>query len=48
MDMPSLRADYELYKAQGLINGDVNVSELVDRSFIEQAVRDLGPYKPRT
>ncbi len=46
VDIPSLEADYQLYKAQGLVNGDVKMSDVVDLSFARAAVKDIGPYAP--
>ncbi len=44
MNIPSLEADFDLYKRLGLVQGDVRVSDVLDLSFVEQAIRDLGPY----
>ncbi len=44
----SLRKDWDFYKSQGLINGDVTVDQLIDNSWVDQAVKELGPYTPKT
>jgi NitT/TauT family transport system substrate-binding protein len=43
---PSLKLDLAFYKAEGLIKGNVTVEQAVDNSFVEAAVKELGPYKP--
>jgi NitT/TauT family transport system substrate-binding protein len=37
--------DMQFYREQGLIAGDVNLGELVDHSFVDAVVKELGPYK---
>jgi NitT/TauT family transport system substrate-binding protein len=44
---PSMHTDFDFFKAQGLIEGNVKVEDVVDDSFAAQAVRQLGPYKPK-
>ena len=44
----SLQKDWAFYKASGFIKGDVTVSQLIDKRWVEAAIKDLGPYKPRT
>ncbi len=41
----SLRQDYEFFKKQGWMEGKASVDELVDTSFAEAAVKELGPYE---
>jgi NitT/TauT family transport system substrate-binding protein len=41
----SLAQDLAFYRQQGLIQGNVKLEELVDHSFAEAAVKELGPYK---
>jgi NitT/TauT family transport system substrate-binding protein len=43
----SLRKDFEFYKSQGLIEGNVSVEQALDNSFAEAVVRELGSYKPK-
>ena len=43
----SLKKDLEFYKSQGLISGNVSVEQVLDSSFSEAAVKDLGPYQAR-
>jgi NitT/TauT family transport system substrate-binding protein len=46
VSMESLQRDLDFYASQGLIEGKVDLSEIVDSSFLEAALKDLGPYKP--
>ena len=47
INVPSLKLDFDNYRDAGLIKGDVTVEQVVDRSFVDWAVRELGPYRPR-
>lgn len=42
----SLKKDWAYYRAQGLISGAVTVDQLIDNRWVDDAVRELGPYKP--
>lgn len=48
VNLPSLKKDLEFYKAQGLVVGQISVEQVVDMSFVEAAVKDLGPYIRRS
>jgi len=41
----SLAYDLAFYMAQGLVKGAVNLDDVVDSSFVEAAVKELGPYR---
>ncbi len=41
----SLAYDLAFYTEQGLIKGAVSLDEAVDGSFVEGALKDLGPYR---
>jgi len=43
----SLMKDLQFYREQGLIEGSVNIGKVVDHSFVEAVVKDLGPYVKR-
>jgi NitT/TauT family transport system substrate-binding protein len=43
----SLKNDFDFYKQRGLITGRVAVEQVVDNSFADEAVRQLGAYQPR-
>jgi hypothetical protein len=43
--MQSLETDWAFFKERGLINGSVTVAQAVDRSFVEAALKELGPAK---
>ena len=40
--------NYQLgfYTEQGLVKGSVNLDDVVDGSFVEAALKELGPYRP--
>ncbi len=44
VNVASLADDLAFYKEQGLIAGDVKLDDLVDHSFVDAVVRELGPY----
>jgi NitT/TauT family transport system substrate-binding protein len=41
----SLADDLAFYRQQGLIAGDLKLDDLVDQSFVDAAVKELGPYR---
>jgi NitT/TauT family transport system substrate-binding protein len=43
----SLQRDWAFYKAQGFIKGGVTVAQLIDKRWVEAAIAELGPYKPK-
>jgi len=43
----SLKRDLQFYKEQGLIEGDIDVEQVVDHSFVDAVVREIGPYRAR-
>jgi NitT/TauT family transport system substrate-binding protein len=42
----SLKKDFDFYRSQGWINGQVTAEQAVDLSFAQAADKDLGPYAP--
>src|SRR5690349_15656771 len=42
----SLAHDLAFYDEQGLIKGTINLDEVVDGSFVEAVLKELGPYRP--
>ena len=46
INVPSLKLDFDNYKDAGLIIGKVTVEQVIDRSFLEAALREIGPHKP--
>ena len=47
-DVESLASDLEFFKRMKLIeNADVKAGDVVDNSFVEAVVKELGAYKPR-
>jgi NitT/TauT family transport system substrate-binding protein len=45
VNVESLVQDLAFYKEQGLIQGDVRLEQLVDHSFVDAALKELGPYR---
>jgi NitT/TauT family transport system substrate-binding protein len=43
----SLRKDLQFFRERGLIEGNIGVDQVVDNSFVEWALKDLGPYRKR-
>ena len=41
----SLIYDLAFYMEQGLIKGIVNLDDVIDGSFVEAALKELGPYR---
>jgi NitT/TauT family transport system substrate-binding protein len=45
VNVQSLADDLAFYKEQGLITGNIRAEDAVDSSFVEAALKELGPYK---
>jgi NitT/TauT family transport system substrate-binding protein len=45
LNRDSLKTDFEFYKSQGWIEGDVKIEDTVNTSFADAARKELGPYK---
>jgi NitT/TauT family transport system substrate-binding protein len=45
VNLASLKHDFDFYKQNDLIKGDVSVDQVVDYTFVEDALRQLGPYR---
>jgi NitT/TauT family transport system substrate-binding protein len=45
VNVQSLADDLAFYKEQGLITGDIKAEQVVDNSFVDATVKELGPYK---
>jgi NitT/TauT family transport system substrate-binding protein len=45
MNIDSLKTDLAVLKSENLIQGDIDVDKVVDLSFLQAALKDLGPYK---
>ena len=44
VNMASLRKDLAFYKAQGMVEENVGVEDVVDDSYVDAVVKELGPY----
>ncbi len=42
----SLAGDLAFYGEQGLIKGAINLDDVLDGSFVEAVIKELGPYRP--
>jgi NitT/TauT family transport system substrate-binding protein len=45
VNMESLRYDLDFFKQAGLINGDVTIEKALDLSFLNAAIKEIGPYR---
>ncbi len=43
----SLRKDLQFYREQGYLEGTVTVEQVLDTSFVNAALKELGPYRRR-
>lgn len=47
VDVNAVASEEAFYEEQGLIKGKVDVKSLIDHSFAEAVVKELGPYKKK-
>ncbi|HEY2136656.1 MAG TPA: ABC transporter substrate-binding protein [Xanthobacteraceae bacterium] len=48
VNLDGMRMDLAFYREQGLVQDPkISVEDIVDMSFVDAVVRELGPYKPR-
>jgi NitT/TauT family transport system substrate-binding protein len=47
LNQASLKKDLQFYKEQGYLEGAITVEQVVDTSFAEAALKELGPYQSR-
>jgi NitT/TauT family transport system substrate-binding protein len=43
---PSLKNDLQFFKDQNEVKGAITVEEAIDNTFVDAAIKDLGPYVP--
>ena len=46
IDMASLAKDLAYFKESGDVKADIKPEQVTDSSFVEQALKELGPYRP--
>ncbi len=46
-NLEAVKADIAFFRETGSLTGDVALDQLFDLSFVDAAVKDLGPYKPK-
>jgi NitT/TauT family transport system substrate-binding protein len=44
---PSLKNDLQFFKDEGQVTGKVTVEQVLDTSFVDAALKELGPYKSK-
>lgn len=44
INVKTLKLDFEDFRESGLIKGNVTVDDVVDHSFLDAALHDIGPY----
>jgi NitT/TauT family transport system substrate-binding protein len=47
LNAESLARDYQFYKDQKYVDGSVKIESVIDTSFVNAAVKALGPYQPK-
>lgn len=47
INLDSLARDYQFYKEQKYVDGSVKMESVIDTSFVNAAVKALGPYQPK-
>jgi NitT/TauT family transport system substrate-binding protein len=47
VNVATLKNDYNFFRERGLVGSKITVEQVIAKSFAEEAVRVLGPYKPR-
>ncbi|HEY4318534.1 MAG TPA: ABC transporter substrate-binding protein [Herbaspirillum sp.] len=45
VNVASLKRDFAFFKSQKLISGTATVDQVVDNSFVDAVVKELGPYR---
>lgn len=45
IDLETLREDQAVYRERGWLESDTKVEQVVDLSFLDEVIRQLGPYK---
>ena len=46
LHLPSLSEDLAIFRDEGLIEGEVTVGKAVDSSLLDEAIQQVGPYRP--
>jgi len=45
INVETLKEDWNVYNQMGWIQNGATVDQVIDMSFVEAAIKDLGPYK---
>jgi NitT/TauT family transport system substrate-binding protein len=46
VNVDSMKTDWTFFKERGQVKGTVTVDDVLDRRFVDAALKELGPYKP--
>ena len=46
LEPASMKMDFDIFREVGLIQGEVTVEKAVDTTFLDAAIKQLGPWKP--
>ncbi|MGE3644032.1 MAG: hypothetical protein AB7F96_09285 [Beijerinckiaceae bacterium] len=46
-NMKSAQMDLDFYKSQGMVKDNIDLAQVVDCSFVDAAIKELGPCKPK-
>jgi len=47
LDMASLKNDLAFFKSSGDVTGNITAEQITDTSFVDAALKELGPYRPQ-
>ncbi len=47
VNVDSMKKDWEFFRSKGQVKGTVTVDQVLDRTFIDLALKELGTYKAR-
>jgi NitT/TauT family transport system substrate-binding protein len=42
----SMKMDFDIFREVGLLQGETSVEKALDHSFLDEALKELGPYSP--
>ena len=46
LNIDSIRGDLEIWKSEGQIEHEISAERAIDTSFLDAALKELGPYRP--
>jgi NitT/TauT family transport system substrate-binding protein len=48
LNVDSLKTDLAFFREEGLVKAPVTVEQVIDTRFVEAALKELGPYQPKS